>query len=227
MIKKGPPIEFNLDYIDFLNIKVNLSQRVFIPRQETEYWVKKAINQIKKDTIKKLDKKIEILDIFCGSGCIGISLLKNIKNCRVDFVDIDKKAIKQTEINLKLNNISPKRFSIIKSNMFKNINGKYDYIFANPPYVDPHRVHEVDKKVLKYEPHPALWGGKDGLFYINKFLKEVKNFIKPKGRVYFEFDSEQKNKIELILKKYQCCTLQYNFYKDQFGKYRFAILSNL
>jgi len=169
--------------------------------------------------------KTKILDIFCGSGCIGISLLKNIKNCFVCFSDIDQRAIIQTKINLKIYNISFQRFSIVKSNLFDNISGKYDYIFANPPYVDPDRINEVDKDVLKYESRLALFGGKQGLFYIKKFLGKVKKFIKSSGKVYFEFDPFQMVEIEKIFNKHNYFNFQ--FYKDQFGKYRWAMLFDL
>lgn len=206
----------------FLNCQINLSNKVFIPRVETEFWVSKAIKIIQ--TSKK-HQVLKILDIFAGSGCIGIAILKNIKKSKVDFVDIDDRAINQIKINLKLNNIHKTRYKIQKSNLFEKLKKKqYDYIFANPPYVALDRIDEVQKEVLKTESPLALFAGKDGLFYIQKFFKEVEKYLKPNGKIFLEFDPFQKEKIKEILEN----KFRYIFYKDQFGKYRWleAFLKN-
>ena len=211
------PSEYRKGFTKFLNCKVDLSKRVFIPRIETEFWVNQVIKEIQKFT--EVHPLLKVLDIFAGSGCIGIAILKNIKNSSVDFVDIDKKAIEQIRINLKLNNISKFRYKIYQSNLFEKINGKYDVIFANPPYVARERIKEVESSVLKYEPKIALLAGKRGMQYIKKFLKGARNFLKPKGVIYLELDPLQEKEIEDILnrEKYK----NFKFFKDQFKKYRF------
>ena len=158
------------------------------------------------------------MDIFSGSGCIGIAILKNIKNSRVDFADIARTAVEQIKINLQLNNISPQRYSIYRSNLFKELRGgRYDVIFANPPYVALSRISEVQKEVLGKDPHLALFAGKDGLVYIENFFKQVKKYLKPKGKIFLEFDPLQKRKIREVLEKGK---FKFIFKKDQFGKYR-------
>ena len=210
------PIEYEKSFIKFLNCKIDLRNRVFIPRIETEFWVKKAIKELKIENCK-----LKILDIFAGSGCIGIAILKNIKNSYVDFADTDKKAIGQIKINLKLNKIPRERYRIYKSDLFEKIKNKnYNYIFANPPYVAKERSKEVQPSVLKYEPKTSFLAGKKGLFYVRKFLKEVKKFMKPGGIIYLEIDPEQKNDILNILKKESYKNSK--FFKDQFKKYRFV-----
>ena len=196
----------------FLNCKIDLSKKVFQPRIETEYWVKKTINEIR-DT----NYEIRILDIFSGSGCIGIAILKNLKNSQVDFVDISSKAIEQIKINLKLNKIAKNRYKVIRSNLFEKVKGKYDFIFANPPYVALKRINQVQKEVLENEPKEALFAGLDGMFWIEKFLKKAKKYLKPQGMIYMEFDPQQKEKIKKILEKEN---FQFSFHKDQFKKYR-------
>jgi len=216
-MKTEIPNEYLKGFTKFLNCKIDLRNRVFIPRIETEFWVKKAVTEIQKTANKR--QKTKILDIFAGSGCIGIAILKNIKNSRVDFVDIDEKAIAQIKINLKLNGISPKRYRVVKSNLFEKIKGeKYDFIFANPPYVAKERLNEVQPSVLKYEPKRAILAGKKGLIYIRRFLRGAKKNLKPKGIICLEIDPQQKEEINEILKrkKYN----KFNFLKDQFKKYR-------
>jgi release factor glutamine methyltransferase len=200
----------------FLNCKIDLSRKVFQPRIETEFWVKKALKEIKNSKFKI--KNLKFLDIFAGSGCIGIAILKNIENSIVDFADISKEALEQIKINLKLNKISPKRYKIYKSNLFEKLkNKKYDFIFANPPYVALDRIKEVQKEVLEKEPGQALFAGKNGMYFIEKFLKEVKNHLKPGGIFYLEFDPLQKRKIKEIMKKER---FDFSFHKDQFKKFR-------
>jgi release factor glutamine methyltransferase len=201
----------------FLNCKIDLSKKVFEPRIETEFWVGKAIKEINQK-IENRKQKIEVLDIFAGSGCIGIDVLKNIKNARVDFADISQKAIKQIRINLKLNRASRNQYRIYKSNLFEKIrNNKYDIIFANPPYVALDRISQVQKEVLQKEPPAALFAGKDGMFWIERFSRQVKKYLDKKGVIYMEFDPFQKEKIKKILEKQG---FKFQFRKDRFKKYR-------
>jgi release factor glutamine methyltransferase len=202
----------------FLNCKIDLSKEVFIPRVETEFWVKKAIKSIRATSNEQ--RTIKVLDIFAGSGCIGISVLKNIRNSYVDFVDIDKKAIEQIKINLRLNKISPKRYRVIRSNIFEKVKGEYDFIFANPPYVAKERLGEVQESVKKFEPKISWYGGRGGLKYIKKFLKEARNHLKENGIIFMEVDPLQKEEVEKILKKESY--KKFKFYKDQFKKIRWV-----
>jgi release factor glutamine methyltransferase len=210
--------------IKFLNCKIDLSKKVFEPRIETEFWVGKALKEL-----QIVNCKLKILDIFAGTGCIGISILKNIKNTKVDFADRSKEAIEQIKINLKLNQVPKNKYKIYKSNLFEKLapyrtcsgtglkNKRYDVIFANPPYVALDRISEVRKEVLEKEPSQALFAGRNGMFWIEKFLKEVKNYLKLKGIFYMEFDPLQKRKIEEIMRKRG---FQFSFHKDQFKKFR-------
>ena len=203
----------------FLGCKIDLSKGVFRPRVETKFWVKKAIRDCKLEIKKRKLKKPKFLDIFAGSGFIGISILKNIRGSRVDFVDIDKRAIEQIKINLKLNKISPKRYKIYQSDLFEKIkNKKYDFIFANPPYVAKERLFEVQESVKKLEPKISWYGGRKGTKVIKKFLKEAKHHLKEKGGIFMEFDPLQKEEIVKILKAQRYS--KFEFFKDQFKKYR-------
>jgi len=202
--------------VKFLNCQIDISKRVFEPRRETEFWVGRVIKDILNSKFQILNS--EILDIFAGSGCIGIAILKNIKNAKVDFTDIAKEAIEQIKINLKLNKIPGNRYKVYQSNLFEKIKNKqYDFIFANPPYVALDRIAEVQKEVLEKDPCLALFAGKDGLDIIKKFLPQAKKHLKPGGRIFMEFDAKQKPTIEELLKKLK---FKYRFHKDQFQKIR-------
>ena len=218
-LKRGEPIDYLIGFVEFLGCKIDLSLRPFIPESETEYWAEKAIENMKAGK----DRNIRCLDIFAGSGCIGIAILKACPEVcrRVDFAEIDKKFLKQIKINAELNRINKKRYKIIQSNIFQNIRGEYDFIFANPPYIARRRLNKVQKSVLNFEPKKALLGGKDGLLYIKKFLEEAKKHLRKNGKIYMEFDSFQKKEIEKILKKFNYNNCK--FYRDQYNKWRYLV----
>jgi release factor glutamine methyltransferase len=238
------PLDYVIGFTEFLGCKIDLSKKPLIPRPETEFWVKEAIKNISYDFQRFENRKIKVLDLFTGSGCIGLAVLKNIKDSSVTFADKDKKCLEQIKLNLKINGLirtSKRTFIVRQSDVFSNIRNKYDFIFANPPYIKDYRKNpsaslrailrnRIHKSVLKYEPKKALFGGKDGLRFIRKFLKEAVNHLNKDGKVFMEFSPEQKNKIEKILKTLRHGSgrfreieySNYEFHKDQFGKWRWA-----
>ena len=220
-LKAGEPVSYLIGFVEFLGYKMDLSLKPLIPRPETEYWTQKAIQDIR--TSLKQNVSIRCLDVFSGSGCIGIAVSRHILQARVDFAENEKKFLQQIQLNLKKNRVSKKRFKVIQSDVFSGVPGKYDYIFANPPYIATTRWKSVQSSVARYEPRGALFAGKDGLRYIKRFLKEAKNHLTPKGKIYMEFDSPQRKEIDLLLKKYRYSSWQ--FYKDQYGKWRFVVVS--
>ena len=139
-------------------------------------------------------------------------------NIHVTFSDIDKNAILQTRENLIENKIDTKKYDVIKSNLFKNINGKFDYIFANPPYVG---ISDVVGEEIKHEPKHAIYSENDGMYLIEKFLDKAKDYLNENGIIYMEFGSNQKRGIaELINSNYSAI-----FSRDQYNKDRYVKLS--
>jgi release factor glutamine methyltransferase len=210
-LEAGEPVDYIIGFKEFLGCKIDLSKKPLIPRPETEFWVEQEIKKIKEG---------RVLDIFSGSGCVGVAILKYRKSLLCDISDVDKNAINQIKINLKINKINKERFKIIQSDIFSKIRNKYDFIFANPPYIPTINKNKIQKSVLKYEPKNALFGGKDGMFFINKFLKGVKEHLNDGGTIFMEFDSPQKKQIEKLLKKYKY--KKWDFNKDQYGKWRWV-----
>lgn len=219
-LKEGEPIDYVIGFTEFLNCKINLSKKPLIPRPETEFWVQKAIGELK---VIKLSS-YKVLDIFAGSGCGGISIMRHIGHAKVTFADVDKNAILQIKINCHINVIDKKRYAIIQSDIFSKVKGKFDYVFANPPYIPVSRKNKIQRSVLDYEPSLALFGGQDGLLYIRKFLASAKNFLNENGKIYMEFDFVQKNQIEKIMKKYRYRKAE--FFKDQYAKWRWVVIEN-
>ncbi len=236
-LKAGEPLAYVIGFTDFLGCNIDLSKKPLIPRVETEFWVEQAIKEIKNRkpfgfAQGKINNRLFILDIFSGSGCIGVAILQHMKNAKVTFVEKDRKLLEQININCKLNNIDKKRYITAQSDIFNNVKRKpalsgaegFDYIFANPPYIPTIKKSKIQKSVLQYEPKKALFGGKEGLFYIRKFLAGAKNFLNPNGRIFMEFDSFQKREIEKLLKKYGYQA--WEFHKDQYKRWRWVIIWN-
>ncbi len=219
-LKRGEPVDYVIGFVKFLGCRIDLSKRPLIPRPETECWTERAINEL-----QIASGKLRVLDIFAGSGCVGIAILKNNPTARikVDFAEKEKKFCEQIKINCSLNKINPKRHRIIQSDLFSKIKNKYDFVLANPPYVAETKKGKVQKSVLKWEPKDAVFSGKDGLFYAGKFLSQAEKFLNPGGKIYMEFDSWQKPKITAVLEqnKYK----NYAFFKDQYNKFRYVIIN--
>lgn len=209
------PEDYQIGFKQFLGAKIDLSKRPFIPREETEYWVSFALKEIKKKN------KALCLDLFSGSGCIGVAVLKNIDESLCDFGEKEELFLEQIKINLRINNISEERYNIIQTDVFSNIKRKYDFILANPPYVALKRINEVGEDVKQYEPPSALYGGKEGLDIIKEFLFRANDFLRKGGKVFMEFDPGQKQAVEDLLRDKYSKT---EFFKDQFNKYRFLRL---
>ena len=218
-IDAGEPVDYVIGFTEFLSCKIDLSKKPLIPRPDTEFWVLSAIEEIK----KKSQTKIKVLDIFSGSGCIGVALLKNVPSLLCDFSDIERNNVKQIKINLKINKINKKRFKVIQSDIFEKIKSKYDFILANPPYVAQNLKNKLQKSVLDYEPKVALFSGRDGLWVIKKFLAKAKNYLNINGLIFMEFSPEQKKEIETIIIKNRYTA--FKFYKDQNERWRWVSIA--
>ena len=192
LLKDGYPIQYLIGYVDFYGYKINVNEDVLIPRYETEYLLEKVINISK----KIFSNKINILDIGTGSGAISI-VLKNELNSNVTACDISKKALNVAINNAKINNSSIK---FIKSDIFSNINDKFDIIISNPPYISSDEV--IMDSVKKYEPNLALYAPKDGLYFYEEIIKDARKYLNDKFIIAFEIGWWQGNLICDITKRY-------------------------
>ena len=146
------------------------------------------------------EKKITILDIGTGSGCIIISLLSELKNSVGLGVDISNKAIQVAKKNKKKHKIS-NRLKLLQRSFSNIFDCKFDLIVSNPPYIDKRFLNRLEDDVLKYEPIIALDGGKDGLDVIEKVIYKAKYLLKINGRLALEIGNKQFRQVSRILKK--------------------------
>lgn len=192
LLKDGYPIQYLIGYVDFYGYKINVNEDVLIPRYETEYLLEKVINISK----KIFSNKINILDIGTGSGAISI-VLKNELNSNVTACDISEKALNTAINNAKINNSN---INFIKSDIFSNVNSKFDIIISNPPYISSDEV--IMDSVKKYEPNLALYAPNDGLYFYEEILKDAIKYLNDKFIIAFEIGWWQGNLIYDIAKRY-------------------------
>ena len=187
------PIAYILKKKEFWSQNFFVNKNVLIPRPETELMVEKIV--------KIFDSKdIFILDIGTGSGCILLSVLKELKNAKGLGIDISSRAIKVAKKNLQKLKLSNKIKFKIKS--FNDIyNYKFDLIISNPPYITTKDLKNLKEDIKKFEPKLALDGGNDGLDVIKKVIYKSKSILKIKGMLALEIGNEQFKKVSKILSK--------------------------
>ncbi len=194
-IVQGMPIQYITNEQEFMKINFYVNENVLIPQPDTEILVEEVI-KISKD----IDKKISILDICTGSGCIGISLSKNISNSYITMVDKSDKALEVAKINCDKNLSDNRNINIIKSDMFKNIKEKFDFIISNPPYIKTTKIKTLSKQVQK-EPKMALDGGEDGLKFYKILINEGYKFLNDGGYLCLEIGFDQKEEVAKLIEQ--------------------------
>ena len=210
-LKKEIPIK-NLDYFKFLvNQRMNkkpiayilrkkefwkydfyVNQNVLIPRPDTEIIIENVLE------LTKNRSKLNILDIGVGSGCIILSILKERNNFVGVGIDICKKSLNICKINSYYLGVSG-RLKLIKSDVDNFLNGKYDLIVSNPPYIKKSTLKYLEKDVIGFEPKLALDGGREGLSVIRKVIERSSRLIKKNGILILEIGYDQKKQVKKIL----------------------------
>lgn len=184
------PLKYITGYADFFGLVLKVKNGVLIPRVDTETLVEEVIS------IER--EKKNILDMCCGSGAIGIALAKNIKDVTVTLVDISEIAEEVTKENICRLEVDNAKF--IHSNLFENIDSnKFDVIVSNPPYIRTDVIDTLMEDVKDYEPHLALDGGKDGLYFYNKITKEAITHLSEGGYLCYEIGYDQGDEVRKLM----------------------------
>lgn len=192
-IEKKVPLQYALGKVNFYGNEFMINEKVLIPRFETEELVENTIIYIK----KLFKNPVDIIDLGCGSGVIGLTLEKKVSTNSVDLIDISEDALEVAHRNCeKLNS----KAHIFKSDMFSNVEKKYDVIISNPPYI--RETEEIEDIVKNNEPHLALYAGVDGLDCYKKILSTIKPHMKENCLIAFEIGMLQKEAICQLVKKY-------------------------
>ena len=151
LLEKGISPQYIVGNVNFYGNIINVNNNVLIPRFETELLIEKTINYVKNIFLGDDYSNLSVLDIGTGSGCIAITLKKEL-DCKVTGVDISGEALDVAINNSKVNNVE---VDFIQSNIFDNVNGKFDIIISNPPYI--REDEEIEDIVKNNEPHLALY----------------------------------------------------------------------
>ena len=185
-LKKHKPIQYILGVTEFYGLKFLVNENTLIPRPETEELVELIINE--EGRRKKEEGRIRILDIGTGSGCIAISLAKNISNAEVFAIDVSEKALITSKLNAEINKVN---VTFIPKNILEvvDLEQQFDIIVSNPPYVRMLEKTEIHPNVLEYEPHLALFvDDNDALLFYRKIAQLAKKNLVDNGKLYFEIN---------------------------------------
>jgi len=190
---KGIPLQHITNSQEFMKMNFFVNSDVLIPRPDTEILVEEAIK------LGKEKKNPTILDLCTGSGAIAVSIAKYLPNAKVYASDISPKALEVAKINARNNEVQDK-IEFINSDLFEKIEGKFDIIVSNPPYIRTEVIKTLDEEVQK-EPMLALDGGKDGLDFYRKIVEEAYSHLKFDSYLCFEIGYDQKEEVTEIVKK--------------------------
>ena len=195
---KEEPIAYILGQWEFYGLPLHVTPDVLIPRDDTCAVADLAIKQA-----LFLDKDPRILDLCCGSGCIGLAVASRVKDAKVTLADISPKALAVAKENVALNKLSG-RVRCVSADALKPafpFLGKFDMIVSNPPYITGEEMKQLPKSVADYEPHLALYGGEDGLDFYRSIVKNFAPALKPGGYLAFEYGDTQADDVCAILEE--------------------------
>jgi release factor glutamine methyltransferase len=214
-LKHEIPIQYLLGKTSFYGLDFEVNAAVLIPRPETEELVEWIIESQKS---KAESQKVKILDIGTGSGCIAISLAKNLPDATVFALDVSEKALATAKINAENNSVN---VTFIHQNILEteDLLQQFDIIVSNPPYVRNLEKEEIKKNVLENEPHLALFvADNDALIFYKKIAQLAQKNLLPNGQLYFEINQYLGKEMVDLLEKMNFSAIELR--KDIYGNDR-------
>lgn len=219
--KDGAPVSKIIGYKEFYGHTFNVSQDVLDPRPDTEI----LIEALLKTVHSRPEKRTRILDLGTGSGCILISLLKEIPHATGVGVDISGEAIAMAEANAKALDVGDRVHFYAEDwkQYIARCDQEFDYIVSNPPYIPTKEIRGLESEVREFDPILALDGGDDGLDAYRFLFKHLEKLILPQGIIFFEIGYNQLNDIERIAENNRVAIFE--VYKDLAGYNRVIAIS--
>ena len=217
-IKDDTPLSHLVGFEYFYDRKFKVTSDILSPRMETEELVYKVIDYIRKNNLTN----IKILDLCTGSGIIGITLKKELEEFDVKILasDISSRALtvaKENASSLKAD------ISFVESDLFSNIQDKFDIIVSNPPYIANDDKKTIKENVLNYDPHLALFADEEGMYFYRNIIEKSRPYLNEKGIMFFEIGYDQKEKIITLGENNKFETV---VYKDINSRDRIAVLKS-
>lgn len=201
-LKRHKPVQYVLGEAEFYHLRFKVNENVLIPRPETEEMVERIINKYRHQ-----NTPLKILDIGTGSGCIPISIKKNIPDARVYALDISDKALEIAKYNAKQNDVAVGFFEadILEDEaaeiiLAQTAGEKLDILISNPPYVLSSEKEGLDKRVVEFEPHVALFvSDEDPILFYRRIASLSKKILKKSGTIYFECHAHHAQTVKQML----------------------------
>lgn len=191
--KGGEPLAYILSSAEFMGLTFKVNRGTLIPRADTETLVEFLIEKIG-------NKKVRVLDIGTGTGCIGISLAHFCPNAEITLLDISENALCTAKENARLNGVFAE---FVRCDILREIPcGKFDIIVSNPPYIRTDVIKTLQTEVKDYEPVTALDGGADGLLFYRRISKIALNLLNSGGMLAFETGFDQRAEITKLMSNY-------------------------
>ena len=217
-IKDDTPLSHLVGFEYFYDRKFKVTSDVLSPRMETEELVYKVIDYIRKNNLTN----IKILDLCTGSGIIGITLKKELEEFDVKILasDISSRALTVAKENASSLEVD---ISFAESDLFSNIQDKFDIIVSNPPYIAHDDKKTIKENVLNYDPHLALFADEEGMYFYRNIIEKSRPYLNEKGIMFFEMGYDQKEKIITLGENNKFETV---VYKDINGRDRIAVLKS-
>lgn len=213
-LEMGKPLQYVMGYVNFYGMKYFINENVLIPRFETEELVEHTISYIN----KYFKTPVDIVDLGCGSGVIGLTLEKKLSTASVDLIDISEKALEVAHKNCEKLQSNAR---LLKNDFLNNIDKKYDVIISNPPYIKT--TETIEDIVKNNEPHLALYAGEDGLDCYRKILNDIKKNLKEQALIAFEIGESQGEAVSKLISKY-LKNIEIEVKKDMQGRDRMVFI---
>ncbi len=188
---RNEPIAYILQEKEFWSKSFFVGPGTLIPRPETELMIEKLVTIFK-------EKKISVLDLGTGSGCILISLLSELSGSKGTGIDISKEALLVAKINVDKHKMQ-NNVKLLKKSINSEFKHKFDLVVSNPPYIRSNDIQSLSDDIKKYEPRIALDGGNDGLDLIKKVIYKTQYILKVNGMLALEIGNRQFKKVSKIL----------------------------
>ena len=189
------PLQHITGVQEFMGYEYHVNEHVLIPRQDTEILVEEA-DRAADDTGAK-----RILDVCTGSGCILLSLLKMNENRTGTGSDLSEPALKMAEENRRLLEIPEERAAFVQSDLFERIEGTYDMIVSNPPYIRTEEIRKLQEEVRLHDPYGALDGKEDGLYFYRRIISEAGGYFDHQGTLLFEIGYDQAEDVKRLMEE--------------------------
>ena len=183
------PLQHIVGETEFMGLTFKVNDKVLVPRFDTEILVDEVVKYVG-------DEFYKILDMCTGSGCIAITVSDICDNAKVVAADISKDALDVAKEN---NEINSTDVEFVESDLFENVEGLFDVIVSNPPYIKTEEIENLMDEVKLHDPRLALDAGEDGLEFYRRIIKDSKDYLKQDGMIFFEIGFDQAEDVSKLL----------------------------